>query len=318
MDPRKNNTPILQDVPFSMYDAFTDIPYSGSQAAVVLSASSIIIKHRSRIAREIGAPATAFVDEITGNRIKVQFFSTVMELPMCGHGTVCLITKLVDNGLLPCDGINWHDATLELPKGAAKVEYRKDKDGRIEVMLDVSAAKFNPAKLDLAVLVRILNIDSNDISEEFSPEIAIADFTHLCVRLRDLSAMGRLEPDFEALRKFCISNRIETVAAFSTQVVNAEKNLHVRDFCPAVGVAESAAAGTTNAALATYLWRHNCLRPDDAGCLTVHAEQGIELGRPSQVTTRIKIQNNQIIRLQVGGVATRIIDGTLNVEMGSL
>ena len=74
MDPRKNNTPILQDVPFSMYDAFTDIPYSGSQAAVVLSASPIIIKHRSRIACEIGAPATAFVDEITGNRIKVQFF----------------------------------------------------------------------------------------------------------------------------------------------------------------------------------------------------------------------------------------------------
>ena len=316
MNPRKNNAPKLQDVPFSMYDAFTDIPYSGSQAAVVLNASPIILKHRSRIAREIGTPATAFVNEITGNRIKVQFFSTVMELPMCGHGTVCLITKLVDYGLLSCAGRNWHVAILELPKGAAKVEYRKIKDGRCEVMLDVSTATFNPANLDLAALAKILNIDTNDISEEFSPEIATGNFTHLCLPLRDLSAMGRLHPDFDTLRKFCISNRIETVAAFSTEVVNTEKNIHVRDFCPAVGVAESAAAGTTNAALSTYLWRHNCLRADDDGCIIVHAEQGIELGRPSQVTTRIKIKNEQIIRLQVGGIATRIIEGTLNVEMG--
>ena len=51
-------------VPISMYDAFTEVPYSGSQAAVVLSSSDISIPNRVRIAREVGLPATAFVDKI--------------------------------------------------------------------------------------------------------------------------------------------------------------------------------------------------------------------------------------------------------------
>ena len=80
-----------------------------------------------RIAREIGVPATAFVNSVSGNRIDVQFFSTVMELSMCGHGTVCLITRLVELELLPCGetcGENdWQVAVLDLPKGAASVKY---------------------------------------------------------------------------------------------------------------------------------------------------------------------------------------------------
>jgi len=316
--PRTDASALIQDAPFAMYDAFTDIPYSGSQAAVVLNASQISPKSRSRIAREIGTPATAFVNKVNGNRIKVQFFSTVMELPMCGHGTVCLVTHLVDSAMLSCDSRNWHQAILDLPNGDAKVEYRKTKDGRIEVMLDVSAAKFTPANLDLAALAKILGIDIDDMSKELPPEIATGDFIHLYLPIRDLAAMARLQPDFDALTKFCVSNGLETIAAFSTQVVNAKRNIHVRDFCPAVGVTESAAAGTTNAALAAYLWRNNCVQADDTGHIIVCAEQGIELGRPSQVTTRIKIKNEQIIRLQVGGVATRIIEGRLNIKMEPL
>ena len=94
MNFQKNYTNQEMGVPFAMYDAFTDAPYSGSQAAIVSHASNISCESRAKIAREIGVPATAFVNEVSGNRIDVQFFSTVMELPMCGHGTVCLITPV--------------------------------------------------------------------------------------------------------------------------------------------------------------------------------------------------------------------------------
>ena len=126
----------------------------------------------------------------------------------------------------------------------------------------------------------------------------MGDFTHLCLPMRDLKAMGDLSPDFETLSKFCISNGLETVAAFSTAVVDKSCDLHVRDFCPAVGVAESAAAGTTNAALSTYLFQKGLFKPCGDGNLQIKAEQGIELGRPSQVTTRIEEKNGDIKRLQ--------------------
>jgi trans-2,3-dihydro-3-hydroxyanthranilate isomerase len=305
---------VVTDLPFAMYDAFTAVPYSGSQAAVVQNASAISPDNRVRIAREIGAPATSFVDAIEGNRITVQFYSTVMELPMCGHGTICLMTRLVESGQLACDGGTWHAAVLDLPKGEARVEYRHNEAGRIDVMLDVAVPQFTPANLDLAELTKILDVDLTDISGDMPVEVASADFTHLCLPMRDLNAMGKLQPDFPALANFCVANALDTVAAFCNEVVDQTNNLHVRDFCPAVGVAESAAAGTTNAALSSYLLRNALVQPNVAGKIQVRAEQGIELGRPSNVTTLIESKGESITRLQVGGVATRIMDGVLNTE----
>jgi len=298
---------------FAMYDAFTAVPYSGSQAAIVLNASNIDAPLRARIAKEIGVPATSFVDRIDANRIKVQFFSTVMELPMCGHGTICLISRLVDAGLLPLDGQGWHKAVLDLPKGAAQVEYRQAMAGRTEVMLDVAAATLAPARLDLGELATHLGVSDADFSPDLPAQIASADFIHLCLPMRDLAAIRKLSPDFAALAKYCVANGLETVAAFTTDVEDPACQLHVRDFCPAVGVAESAAAGTTNAALAAYLYHNAIAAPDGDGHLALRAEQGIELGRPSRVSTRMTTANRQITRLQVGGVAAPVIEGHLSV-----
>ena len=120
--------------------------------------------------------------------------------------------------------------------------------------------------------------------------------------------MRAINPDFTGIVEFCHAHGIETIAVFCTEVVNAQNTLHVRDFCPAVGVSESAAAGTTNAALTSYLVRHK-LVPTNQEVITVNAEQGLELGRPSSIKSIATLSGNSIERLQVGGVATRIMDG---------
>jgi len=303
----------VSDVPFAIYDAFTDVPYSGSQAAIVLNASDIPAAKRAQIAREVGAPATAFVERVEGAQVQVQFFSTVMELPMCGHGTVCLVTRLVELGLLGPRREGWQQAFLGLPKGDAKVEFRRTSRDRVEVMLDVAPARFEPALVDMGELASLLGIEQSDLSDSLPVEVARADFVHLCLPMRNLEAMKAIQPDFAALASFCNANGLETVAAFSIEASSPDYDLHVRDFCPAVGVAESAAAGTTNAALAAYLLRNNCVEADETGHLALRAEQGIELGRPSQVTTLIETSGTKISRLQVGGIASRVAEGVLNV-----
>ena len=76
-------------------------------------------------------------------------------------------------------------------------------------------------------------------------------------------------------------------------------------------VSESAASGTTNAALSSYLLRH-ALVPSDASEIEVEAEQGLELGRPSSIHSRIALgDNGRIERLQVGGVATVVFKGEI-------
>jgi len=78
----------MKAFPLAAYDAFSATAFGGSQAAVLTDAMPIDRSERQRIAREIGMPATAFVDAYGEDWIQVQFMSTVMELPMCGHGTL--------------------------------------------------------------------------------------------------------------------------------------------------------------------------------------------------------------------------------------
>ena len=87
----------MKSFPFALYDAFSATAFGGSQAAVLIDAKTITTAERQRIAREIAMPATAFVDSHAEDWIKVQFMSTVMELPMCGHGTICLLTHMLES-----------------------------------------------------------------------------------------------------------------------------------------------------------------------------------------------------------------------------
>ena len=105
---------------FALYDAFSASAFGGSQAAVITGATAIDSAARQRIAREIGMPATAFVDGFGEDWIRVQFMSTVMELPMCGHGTLCLLTHMLEMGFLNVDKNAPREVSLRLPKSTSQ------------------------------------------------------------------------------------------------------------------------------------------------------------------------------------------------------
>jgi len=292
----------------ALYDAFTEVAFGGSQAAIITGAASIEPQQRQLIAREIGMPATAFVDAYGADWIKLQFMSTVMELPMCGHGTLCLLTHMLESGLMQFAG---HNIELRLPKSTANVSLSKTASGRFQVMLDITPPRFEAAPPHSGELLDLLGLDAAALSTELPLETARGDFIHLVVPLAGLAQMRAIRPDFSGMVQFCHAYGLETIAVFCLQTEDPARQLHVRDFCPAVGVSESAAAGTTNAALTSYLLRHSRVTIDGTG-FTVDAEQGIELGRPSSIKSRVTLDNaGGIARLQVGGIATRVFAGQI-------
>ncbi|MDH3536083.1 MAG: PhzF family phenazine biosynthesis protein [Gammaproteobacteria bacterium] len=293
---------------FALYDAFSADAFGGSQAAVIENALTIDTERRRKIAREIGMPATAFIDDIGDDRVQAQFMSTVMELPMCGHGTICLFTHLLESGLLDLDEYESRDLDLRLPMTSATVELSRRDDGRYRVMLDIRPPSFVAPPPHIGKLLTLLGLDAGALDDALPAETARGDFIHLVVPLAGLAAMRAIKPDFNGMVDFCNENGIETIAVFCREVDNPDNTIHVRDFCPAVGVSESAAAGTTNAALTSYLLRHG-LVPTDAEQIKLCAEQGLELGRPSQIQSVVGLVDGGIARLQVGGVATKIFAG---------
>jgi PhzF family phenazine biosynthesis protein len=289
------------------YDAFSATAFGGSQAAVLIDAADIDYSQRQRIAREIGMPATAFVDAYGDDWIQVQFMSTVMELPMCGHGSLCLLTHMLESGLIAAGG----EVELRLPKSRARVSVSENDSGRFQVMLDIEPPAFESAPPHTSDLLTLLGLGTDALSRGLPLEIARGDFVHLVVPLNGLDAMRAIHPDFNGMIGFCHAHGIETIAVFCLETEDPDRHLHVRDFCPAVGVSESAAAGTTNAALSSYLLRH-ALVANQAAAIRVEAEQGIELDRPSSIHSHITLgSNGQIERLQVGGVATAVFKGEI-------
>jgi PhzF family phenazine biosynthesis protein len=297
----------MKRYPLALFDAFTEVAFGGSQAAVITDAATIDTEQRQRIAREIGMPATAFVDACGEDWIQVQFMSTVMELPMCGHGTLCLLTQLLESGVLQAD----RDIELRLPRSSATVSTSTTAAGRYQIMLEVQPPGFVAAPPQLGELPDLLGLDADALSPALPVETARGDFIHLVVPLTGLAAMRNISPDFNAMIRYCHRHGIETIAVFCLETEGPDKQLHVRDFCPAVGVSESAAAGTTNAALSSYLLRHALVAADTA-TLTINAEQGLELGRPSSIQSELELDDNgQIRRLKVGGIATRVFQGEI-------
>ena len=300
--------PVMKVFPFALYDAFSATVFGGSQAAVITDAKTINTADRQRIAREIGMPATAFVDDYGDDWIQVQFMSTVMELPMCGHGTICLLTHLLETGRIRLDQQSTSQVELRLPQSTAITESSLRSDDRYQVMLDIEPPRFEAPPPHTGSLLKTLGLEASALANDLPLETARGDFIHLVVPLAGLEAMRAIEPDFNGMIEFCQAYGVETIAVFCGEVESSVNRIHVRDFCPAVGVSESAAAGTTNAALTSYLVRHE-LVPVDTDVITVNAEQGLELGRPSSIQSCVTLSGQEINRLQVGGVATRVLDG---------
>lgn len=287
-----------------LYASFSDTPTGGSPAGVVLDATGLSAEQMQSIATDVGAPATCFVTAVDASSVDVRFFSTITEYGTCGHGTIALATALVDTGAisLPEKGL---DLALRTPAGLARVRVRTTRVGRPEVMLALDTARFESVDLDLDLdeLVGALGIGTEDLGPtpiEQSP----SDFMHLIVPVGSLSAIQRINPDFNRLEALCQYHGIETVAPFTTETINPWASVHCRDFCPAVGTDEAAATGTTNRAISAYLVRHGLAGLNTDGAHTVLAEQGHEMGRPSTVRTALVIEDGAVTSIQVGGGAT--------------
>ncbi len=302
--------------PFALYDAFSDKAFGGSQAGIVCNGAGLDSETRLKIAREFGWPATCFVSAASSSMISARFYSTKREYPMCGHGTVCLMTLMIEKGILCWDDNDRIQVELDLPDSTATVEISRLENQRALVMLDIAPPDHHSVEPDIASLARLLDIAEDDLVDDLPIEIVSGSFAHLVVPVNGLASMKRIKPDFEGMSKFCEIHGVETIAVFCMEVENAGNIVHVRDFCPAVGVPESAAAGTTNGALTSYLFKHKLVRDEGSGVIELTAEQGIEIGRPSTLYSVVFIENGNIARLQVGGIATKVTEGQLYLSDG--
>lgn len=285
------------------YLAFSAVSNGGSAAGIVLDAEALSEPQMQSIATAHGAPATCFVLSVEPDEVRVRFFSPKTEYGMCGHGTIALLTALVDLGLLP-NPTKPSPLTLYTSTDAASLTIGQQGDGGLLVMLDLAPAPFRSAPIDATLLADALGTTPASFAA-LPLEVSDSDFAHLILVMKDRKEVSLLDPDFDRLTELCRAGGIETVAPFSLDPVDSSHQIYCRDFCPAVGTNEAAATGTTNRAISGYAVRHHL-----AGCSTdgphiLRAEQGFDMGRPSLVTSKFEVSGGQVRSIAVGGVGCK-------------
>ncbi len=289
-------------LPLVIYDCFTNQRFGGNIGGIVLDAGALQTDQMQSIAREINAPVTGFVTEQNHSEISVRFFMPGAEIAMCGHVAVGLFTHLYAQDQKITDYI------MKAGAGDIKLRINASDGGLPNVMMQLSTPTAPDGAVDLNALSAALGIPPSSIGIRAPVGIAEAGLKHICVHLAGLSDVQGLTPDFQKLGDVCRASDVHTVACFSMETENAENTLHVRDFCPALGVDEVPASGTTNAALTGYLLQHGFIAAKSQKIL---AEQGSEIGRPSLICSEIMVQDGKIDELWVGGQAVASIKGVL-------
>ena len=85
---------------FFQVDAFTDKPFAGNTAGVIITESEWSPEIMQTIATQNNLPATAFM-QFNNSGIKLRWFTVKKELGLCGHATLASAHVLFSKGMIP-------------------------------------------------------------------------------------------------------------------------------------------------------------------------------------------------------------------------
>ena len=260
--------------------AFTTDPAGGNPAGVVLSDAPLPSERMQQIAAEVGFSETAFlVPAGDPDRWDVRYFAPAAEVPFCGHATVAAGVLL---------GHRHGPGTVVFATAAGEVPVRIH-EGEPPTATVISVPP-SVAPVSGAVLRAALDAcdwDRDALDPALPPAIAFAGARHLVVPVATRELLAALRYDFDRLRGVMAAAELTTTAVVWREDTH---HWHARNPFPVGGVVEDPATGAAAAALGAWLRAHDLVDPP----ATVHILQGVDMGRPSQLTVDVPPGNGGI------------------------
>lgn len=277
---------------YYIVDAFTDHPFGGNTAGVVLLANDTFPTNNlmQDIAAELRYSETAFVRRDSDNRYTVRYFTPKGEVELCGHATIATFSLLHQLGLAsgPC--------RCKTLAGDLEVEAAE------RVMMQMAAPRIVGALGEEDTAEAYCAVGLEGYCPTLPVQIAYSGLADVMLPMPSVEVLNALQPDMEAVS--ALTQRLDTVSIHPFALADDSHTAHVRDFAPACGVPEESATGTANAALTHYLATHSVIAAGDHRFL-----QGEAMGRPSVVATQLAPDGS----IRVGGTAAIVAEGNILV-----
>lgn len=269
--------------------SFSKNETGGNKAGVVLNADNLDEPSMMQIANRVGYSETAFVMKSDIADYNVRFFTPVKEVDLCGHATIAVFNLLKQLDII--EGGTYHQET---------------KAGVLEVKVnaeDVYMEQNQPVFYDIITKDHMKHCFNNfmmDYISELPIQVVSTGVKDIMLPIKSLKILLSLEPDLEVIKKISDEFNVTGIHAFSLDTYD-DNNAHCRNFAPLYGIDEESATGTSNGALACYLYNFN---NDKVNRFTF--EQGYVMNEPSEINVELNVKDDKISRVYVGGKAVRI------------
>jgi trans-2,3-dihydro-3-hydroxyanthranilate isomerase len=160
-----------------------------------------------------------------------------------------------------------------------------------------------------------LSLAPGDVKTDLHPpQVISVGLAFLAVELASREALRRARPDAAAFAKTFPCDGSDAVYFYTRDVPEGEKpcELQARMFHPgASGLSEDPATGSATAACAALLAD---LDASADGELSLKIGQGVDMGRPSLLLTRVRKQNGAVASIHVGGSCVQMMEGTFRLD----
>ncbi|SDF71267.1 trans-2,3-dihydro-3-hydroxyanthranilate isomerase [Bradyrhizobium brasilense] len=292
-------------------DVFTDRAFGGNPLGVVLDAEGLSTEEMQAIATEFNYSETTFVlpPQDKANDAQVRIFTVRSEIPFAGHPNVGTAFVLASRAAKVPARLRFEEKA-----GLVPVEILSDGGNVIGAELTAPQALQRTNEVSPADAAACLSLTADDVkTDRHVPQVVSVGLPFLVVEIASREALRRARPDAAAFARTLAEIGRDVVYFYTRDVPASEQplDLQARMFHPgASGLSEDPATGSATAACAALLADIDPLRD---GELRLRIGQGVDMGRPSLLLTRVRKQGGAITSVHVGGGCVTMMEGTLNV-----
>jgi PhzF family phenazine biosynthesis protein len=263
-------------------DAFTDRPFAGNPAAVVVLGPDGFPDEAlmQRLAAEVNLSETAFAHPLpAGGKADwaQRWFTPAVEVNLCGHATLATAHVLHTTGIAT--------GTVRFATRSGVLTTTTGEDGRITLDFPTAPLSARPAAGDISAALGAEALSAHDTG----PNVG-----DLLVELTDEKTVRGLTPDLTAVAS--LSHRGVIVTARAEDPAGGYDFVS-RFFGPAVGIDEDPVTGSAHTALAPF-WSARLGRDELTG-LQASARTGL---------VRTALRGDRVL---LTGTAVTVIDGEL-------
>lgn len=289
---------------FQLVDAFTDGPYGGNPAGVLLGAESLDERQMQAIAREVNASETAFVaGGAGGSAPRLRWFTPATEVSFCGHATLAAAHVLRGLAGGDCNALRFSTSAGELALTWESLPDQPDGLWWLEMPAPgLRADNSNPMRT-----CELLGLTLEDL-EPGVPIMRTRD-DDLILLVQSWNRLHQLAPQMHELGRWTARHRVRGVCVATRNTLSRSIQAHSRFFAPAAGVPEDPVTGSVHGPLAALLVIQQ-LVPAAGGRAALNCLQGQPGGRGGLVRALVE-RTAGGFRVRIGGACATTISGAL-------